>query len=300
MATYPKPNDRDWNLLKGILENTAALAVAEAGDVASITSGGAGISVNQPTGAVIITNTGVTSITGTANQITVSASTGAVTISLPTTLAGINSITSVALSSLILATGTSGTAITIASATNIATFAAALVSPGGTITSTNTLKFGATALATISVSADTTAGRLGFVAPSSGFFTFDKNVLLGGLTTNGTGVLQFASGTTSAGGITLGAGNFIFQTGTNSLAIQVNSANAITIANTAKVTFYNDMTIGGFILSADANSMMRGSVTWANGAGASLGTLTNAPAAGNPTKWIPVVDNGTTRYVPAW
>jgi len=39
---------------------------------------------------------------------------------------------------------------------------------------------------------------------------------------------------------------------------------------------------------------------WGNGAGASAGTLTNAPAVGNPTKWIPVDDNGTTRHIPAW
>jgi hypothetical protein len=25
-----------------------------------------------------------------------------------------------------------------------------------------------------------------------------------------------------------------------------------------------------------------------------------APASTNPTKWIPVNDNGTTRYIPAW
>lgn len=37
-----------------------------------------------------------------------------------------------------------------------------------------------------------------------------------------------------------------------------------------------------------------------NGAAAQTGTLTNAPAAGNPTKWIPINDNGTTRYIPAW
>lgn len=36
------------------------------------------------------------------------------------------------------------------------------------------------------------------------------------------------------------------------------------------------------------------------GAGASSGTLTNAPAAGNPTKWIKINDNGTIRSVPAW
>jgi hypothetical protein len=38
----------------------------------------------------------------------------------------------------------------------------------------------------------------------------------------------------------------------------------------------------------------------ANGAAAAAGTLLNAPVAGNPTKWIGINDNGTTRYIPAW
>jgi len=37
-----------------------------------------------------------------------------------------------------------------------------------------------------------------------------------------------------------------------------------------------------------------------NGAGVAAGTLLTAPAAGNPTKWIGIDDNGTTRYIPAW
>lgn len=37
-----------------------------------------------------------------------------------------------------------------------------------------------------------------------------------------------------------------------------------------------------------------------NGAGAAAATISNAPIAGNPTKWIPINDNGTTRYMPAW
>jgi len=37
-----------------------------------------------------------------------------------------------------------------------------------------------------------------------------------------------------------------------------------------------------------------------DGAGAGSGTILNAPAAGNPTKWIGINDNGTTRYIPAW
>lgn len=37
-----------------------------------------------------------------------------------------------------------------------------------------------------------------------------------------------------------------------------------------------------------------------SGAAAQIGTLTNAPLAGNPTSWVPINDNGTTRYIPAW
>ena len=42
------------------------------------------------------------------------------------------------------------------------------------------------------------------------------------------------------------------------------------------------------------------STNWPDGAGALAGTLTNSPKAGNPTKWIPIDDNGTTRYIPVW
>lgn len=49
-----------------------------------------------------------------------------------------------------------------------------------------------------------------------------------------------------------------------------------------------------------AATFLTTSVALTNGAAASVGTLTNAPAAGNPTKWIGINDNGTTRYIPAW
>lgn len=35
-------------------------------------------------------------------------------------------------------------------------------------------------------------------------------------------------------------------------------------------------------------------------AAAAVATLLNAPTAGNPTKWIAIDDNGTTRYLPLW
>jgi hypothetical protein len=37
-----------------------------------------------------------------------------------------------------------------------------------------------------------------------------------------------------------------------------------------------------------------------NGAGASLGTLTNAPSAGDPAFWLRIQINGANRFVPAW
>jgi len=57
---------------------------------------------------------------------------------------------------------------------------------------------------------------------------------------------------------------------------------------------------GKFFISNVAAFMIKTITTWSNGAAAGAGTLTNAPAAGDPTKWIPVDDNGTTRYIPAW
>lgn len=57
---------------------------------------------------------------------------------------------------------------------------------------------------------------------------------------------------------------------------------------------------GKKITISDGTQMMTSSAAMSNGAAGSTGTLTNAPAAGDPTKWIPFNDNGTTRYIPAW
>lgn len=56
----------------------------------------------------------------------------------------------------------------------------------------------------------------------------------------------------------------------------------------------------GMIYTNSASFMIRTKTSYSNGAAAAAGTITNAPAVGNPTKWIPVDDNGTTRYIPAW
>lgn len=49
-----------------------------------------------------------------------------------------------------------------------------------------------------------------------------------------------------------------------------------------------------------STTLLTTSVNLGNGAAAQTATMTNGPTAGNPTKWVPINDNGTTRYIPAW
>lgn len=71
-----------------IAANSVALGTDTTGDYVASVSAGTGINVSG-TGegaAVTVTNTGVTSVAGTANQIAASASTGSVTLSLPSAI----------------------------------------------------------------------------------------------------------------------------------------------------------------------------------------------------------------------
>lgn len=82
--------------------------------------------------------------------------------------------------------------------------------------------------------------------------------------------------------------------GSTTLNFSTNGTNAIAISSTQNVTFTGTITKPG------GASLIITSTALTDGAGAGAGTITNAPSAGNPTKWIGINDNGTTRYVPAW
>lgn len=69
-------------------------------------------------------------------------------------------------------------------------------------------------------------------------------------------------------------------------------SNQFTIA-VGGITVLGSVTIG-------STTLLTSTVALTNGAAAASGTLTNAPTAGNPSKWVPINDNGTTRYIPAW
>lgn len=77
--------------------------------VPSLVTVGTGLGLASGT----LTNAGVTSAIGTANQITASAGTGAVTFSLPTAVVGVNSFTAETTTNLTLAGGSSGLRATL-------------------------------------------------------------------------------------------------------------------------------------------------------------------------------------------
>lgn len=56
----------------------------------------------------------------------------------------------------------------------------------------------------------------------------------------------------------------------------------------------------GLIYTNSASFMLRTKTSLTGGGTGNVPTLTSGPVTGNPTKWLPYDDNGTTRYIPAW
>jgi hypothetical protein len=107
------------------------------------------------------------------------------------------------------------------------------------------------------------------------------------------------SGTNAAGN----GGSFTFNTGSPGTASggSVNNAGA-----NGTITF---QIAGVSALTIDASSVVRTNIasfilgsktTITGGATGNAPTLTAGPVTGNPTKWLPYDDNGTTRYIPSW
>jgi hypothetical protein len=124
--------------------------------------------------------------------------------------------------------------------------------------------------------------------------------IVGGSTLNVAMGYKAGAGATSAfGNLFLGAVGGLAATVNNTIILQeggnVGAGRAdYNYSNSSKWTFQN-----GVVIHGDA-TLIHTTTALTNGAGASTATFTNAPAAGNPTKWIPIDDNGTTRYVPAF
>jgi hypothetical protein len=169
-----------------ITEGAGSITITNSGVTSAVA--GTGISVSGATGAVTITNTGVTSITGTASQITASASTGGVTLSLPATI-NVN---------------TSGNAATATTSTNLAGGAA------------NRIPYqtgaGATSFITAPTVSNTTLAWNGsaFTWSAAGAGTVTSVALSGGTT----GLTASGSPITSSGTFTLGGTLVVANGGT--------------------------------------------------------------------------------------
>lgn len=127
------------------------------------------------------------------------------------------------------------------------------------------------------------------------------------------GTLQEAMSIRSNQDVRIGSGSALATTATGGFLIFSASAGAPTgtptnagagavpveFNTTAKTPhYYSGAWYAG--LSETTGGTINLAYTSGNGAAAAVGTLGNAPVAGNPTKWVPINDNGTTRYIPAW
>jgi hypothetical protein len=73
-----------------------------------------------------------------------------------------------------------------------------------------------------------------------------------------------------------------------------------TLAVTTTTTMTGRLTANGGITVVGGSYLLTTNSSLTNGSGSGVGTLTNAPDYGNPTKWIAINDNGTERYIPTW
>jgi hypothetical protein len=131
----------------------------------------------------------------------------------------------------------------------------------------------------------------------------------------GTNVLKLLNGTKATGANVIGGGYFYISAGelhwVDSAGLDTTlSGNANFPAPAAGATLttagnivFNAPTAGDTLTvapSVGTGALIATNAALTNNAGAQIATTTNGPLAGNPTKWIPVNDNGTIRNIPAW
>lgn len=209
-----------------------------------------------------------------------------------------------------------GTGVATALGVNVGTAGAFVVNGGALGTPSTGTVTNLTGTASININ-----GTVGATTPTTGSFT----------TVTASGLVTVSNGTAAAPSIGFASetNNGIYRPGANNFGIAISGAVkaqwdlnhfftndlVFDIANAdLKLSRVDTNTLQLTNLAAsglrtlkvlninvgNVAALVTSSVAMNNGAGAGLGTLTNAPAAGNPTKWIPVDDNGTTRYIPAW
>lgn len=89
--------------------------------------------------------------------------------------------------------------------------------------------------------------------------------------------------------------------GQNDIVVLGFTGKAVKLVPNANGALALIVNIDGLVeVSGATGVLLKSTGVLTNGAAAAAGTLTNAPAAGNPTKWISINDGGTIRKIPAW
>jgi lysophospholipase L1-like esterase len=156
-----------------------------------------------------------------------------------------------------------------------------------TSVTTGALSVSATGNASATIGTTSTTGNSATLNLTSGFSGVSNTAFI----TSTNGQLQINAGPTG------GTNNFMTFYTDNILAGKVTSAQHWLLNSSTDCG--QVLCVNGAISEASA-TMIATTTSFTNGSGSATATLTNGPAAGNPTKWIPISDNGTTRYVPAW
>ena len=73
-----------------------------------------------------------------------------------------------------------------------------------------------------------------------------------------------------------------------------------TLAVTGATTLTGLLTANGGITVVGGAKLLTTNTALTNYMGANTATLDNSPSTGDPTKWIAINDDGTTRYIPTW
>ena len=186
---------------------------------------GTGISTTIGSGTLQINNTGVTSITGTANQITASASTGGVTLSLPSSVSIANLTLTGLTANTMLYVG-AGSALT---STGAATNGQILIGSTGLAPALGTITAG-TAISVTNGAGSITINNTGVTSNVAGT-GISVSGATGAVTITNTGVTSWSAGTTgltpnsaTTGAVTLGGTLAVANGGTGLSSTPANGA----------------------------------------------------------------------------
>lgn len=147
--------------------------------------------------------------------------------------------------------------------------------------------------------ADTATGNVRLVTGTSAPVTRITVAADSGNVTIATGTLTVSAAIASGAGLSGTSGSFstAVTVGTTLGVTGVTTLSAGLIGTTG--VFSSSVTCS-FPIVTSAAPILASTATMTNFAAGGAGTLTNAPTAGNPTKWVAISDNGTTRYIPTW